>query len=321
MELHHDITPAVAFWPSQKTLDIKLYKKRRADQTWQQVSVYYEKRKLYLCTPKLIMPYGIRPTRAKFYRASSDKFNCALLMSKSTFRDALSKFEQVIVDKIVRSQLMLGADNIKYNMFQHVKSSRTGEIKTLLNCVFWHNSSSSHQTQIIIHDPDHELCPHLDPFSISRESLGRLIISPNIIITDVKQDAKKIYINWTVHRLTLYPKPSVLPVGRCIFHDDDDYNSDSDDLDAYQSCEDEDEDEDEKVVSNTIKQYGFCAVCQDRPAWLVLKPCNHHCSCNECFIGIRKHNNSCPICRAEIVTAEIFNPDEIKGVFEAVINY
>eukprot|EP00966_Prymnesium_polylepis_P320259 7376632-Prymnesium_polylepis.2 len=40
---------------------------------------------------------------------------------------------------------------------------------------------------------------------------------------------------------------------------------------------------------------GYCNVCRDRPARMVLMPCGHQCCCSTCVPGLK---GKCPICRA-----------------------
>ena len=46
---------------------------------------------------------------------------------------------------------------------------------------------------------------------------------------------------------------------------------------------------------------GFCNVCRDRPARMVLMPCGHQCCCSVCVPGL---NGKCPICRASFECAQ-----------------
>jgi hypothetical protein len=47
-----------------------------------------------------------------------------------------------------------------------------------------------------------------------------------------------------------------------------------------------------------------CVVCQDAPKSVLLLPCKHICTCDECSEAI----SDCPICRADIA-------QKITGVF------
>ena len=46
---------------------------------------------------------------------------------------------------------------------------------------------------------------------------------------------------------------------------------------------------------------GFCSVCRDRPAKMVLMPCAHQCCCSVCVPGLQ---GKCPICRASFDRAQ-----------------
>jgi hypothetical protein len=61
-------------------------------------------------------------------------------------------------------------------------------------------------------------------------------------------------------------------------------------------------------ISN-LKIYDIaeCVVCLSTPSSIIFIPCAHMCVCNDCYQGIKKTKNCCPLCRRNI-TKIISNP-------------
>lgn len=53
-----------------------------------------------------------------------------------------------------------------------------------------------------------------------------------------------------------------------------------------------------------------CVVCLSIPSSIIFIPCAHMCVCTECYQGIKKTKNCCPLCRRNI-TKIITNPNII----------
>jgi len=51
----------------------------------------------------------------------------------------------------------------------------------------------------------------------------------------------------------------------------------------------------DKSAEQAPPMEGYCNVCRDRPASMVLMPCGHQCCCSTCVPGLK---GKCPICRA-----------------------
>ena len=62
-------------------------------------------------------------------------------------------------------------------------------------------------------------------------------------------------------------------------------------------------------ISN-LKIYDIaeCVVCLSIPSSIIFIPCAHMCVCNDCYQGIKKTKNCCPLCRRNI-TKIISNPN------------
>jgi ferredoxin-fold anticodon binding domain-containing protein len=60
---------------------------------------------------------------------------------------------------------------------------------------------------------------------------------------------------------------------------------------------------------STLKIFdiGECVVCLSVPSSIIFIPCAHMCVCNDCYGGIKKTKNCCPLCRKNI-TKTIINP-------------
>ena len=58
---------------------------------------------------------------------------------------------------------------------------------------------------------------------------------------------------------------------------------------------------DEATAEQPPPPEGFCVVCRDNKADLLLVPCGHQCVCRTCVSGLK---NKCPICRDEFAMAQ-----------------
>jgi ferredoxin-fold anticodon binding domain-containing protein len=59
----------------------------------------------------------------------------------------------------------------------------------------------------------------------------------------------------------------------------------------------------ELVDISTLKIFdiGDCVVCLSVPSSIIFIPCAHMCVCSDCYNGIKKTKNCCPLCRRNII--------------------
>lgn len=56
----------------------------------------------------------------------------------------------------------------------------------------------------------------------------------------------------------------------------------------------------EDISELKIYEIGDCVVCLSIPSNIIFIPCGHMCVCNECYQGLKKIKNCCPLCRRNI---------------------
>jgi hypothetical protein len=49
-----------------------------------------------------------------------------------------------------------------------------------------------------------------------------------------------------------------------------------------------------------IYEISECVICMSEPSSVIFIPCAHRATCNDCYQGLKKVNNCCPLCRRHI---------------------
>ena len=74
-----------------------------------------------------------------------------------------------------------------------------------------------------------------------------------------------------------------------------------------------DKDEQIKRLTHQLKNYGNCCICLERPVSMLLLPCKHACTCEDCTDALevpskdgQSSSKSCPICQISVEKAQNF---------------